>query len=87
MSGHLGGDIRRAGLQPTERSRVAVCGSEGRGFFDLGEQFHGRDETVPASWKRLNVAGLVRIVSERGTELLDAVIHALLEVHKDVRAP
>ena len=66
---------------------MAFCGSEGRGFFDLVEQFHGRDETVPTSWKRLNVAGLVRIISERGTELLDAVIHTLLEVHKDVRAP
>ena len=87
VSGHLCGDIRRAGLQPTERSRLAVCGSEGRGLFDLGEQFHRRDETVPAAWKRLNVAGLVRIVSERGTELLNAVIHTLLEVHKNVRAP
>jgi hypothetical protein len=59
----------------------------GRGLFDLGEQFHGRDESVPAARKRLNVPGLVRIVSERGTELLDTVIHTLLEVYKDVRAP
>ena len=66
---------------------MAVCRREGRGLFDLGDQFHGRDETVPAAWKRLNVPGLVRIVSERGTELLDAVIHTLFVVYKNIRAP
>ena len=52
-----------------------------------GDEIDRCNKAVTEAGQRLDVPWRIRIVSERGPELLDGVIHPLLEVDVDVGSP
>jgi hypothetical protein len=70
---------------PRRIGQVGLQHNSARGWDDwLGSQTVGHfpDEPVSQLWQRLDVARLLRIVSERHADLVDGEVDAALEVDK-----
>ena len=57
------------------------------GVFGWARKVAGSYKTVPATRQRLNITRILRIVRQRGANLVDAEVDAAVEVDEGVVAP
>ena len=58
-----------------------------RGLGNLVDSLHRSDEAIAAAGQGLDVTGLLGVIRERLTDLPDAEVQPLLEIHEGVAAP